>query len=51
MWKRLLDLDKEPNLINHHFNGLEGTRIADYEEMFQQEDLQISIFDLLKQEE
>lgn len=51
LWQRLLELESIPNLIGYIWNTLDKRSVRQIEEMFQQEDLQISIFDLLKQEE
>ena len=49
LWKRLLDLEKEENLVGNKWNTLTGRTMADNEEMFYWEDAQITLFDLLEE--
>ncbi len=45
LWKRLLDLEKEPDLVGNIWNTLQKRSMADNEEMFYWEDAQMTIFD------
>lgn len=47
LWKRLLDLEKEPNLIGAMWNTLTQTSIHRKEEQFFWEEQQMSIFDYI----
>lgn len=46
LWQRLLDLENEPNLIGAIWNSLEKKSIHRVEEMFRQEDAQLTIWDI-----
>ena len=47
LWKKLLDLENEPNTIGNIWNTLTKTSIHDKDEQFRLEDAQITIFDFL----
>lgn len=51
LWKRLLDLEDVPNLIGKIWNSLERRSIHDWEETFQQEEAQITLWDSTGKEE
>lgn len=51
LWKRFLELEKEPNLIGNIWNTLTQTSIHDKEEQFMWEQQQMSIEDFLTSEE
>ena len=45
LWRRLLDLENMPDLIGKIWNSLEKRSIHDWEEAFQQEDAQLTLWD------
>ena len=47
LWKKLLDLENEPNTIGNIWNTLTKTSIHDKDEQFRLEDAQMTIFDYL----
>lgn len=46
LWERLLQLEEEPNTIGSMWNMLTKTKIHDWEEVFQFEEKQISLFEM-----
>ena len=48
LWKRLLELENEPDLIGNMWNTLTKTRIHDWEERFFWEERQMNIFDYIE---
>lgn len=48
LWNRLLELEKEDNIVGNMWNILTKTKINDIEEKFHWEDEQMNIFDYLK---
>lgn len=48
LWKKLLELENEPDLIGNMWNMLTKTRIHDWEERFYWEEQHMSIFDLME---
>lgn len=47
LWKKLLDLENEKNLIGNVWNTLTHTSIHDMEERFYWEDRQVTLFDYI----
>lgn len=43
LWKKLLELEEDPETIGNMWNILKKTKIQDWEEIFQMEDLQIRL--------
>ena len=50
LWRKLLELENEPNLIIDKWNAMRKIRIHDLEERFFWEDRQMNIFDYLKED-
>lgn len=50
LWDKLLELEKEPDLIGNMWNTLTRTSIHDWEERFYWEEQQMNIFDYLKED-
>lgn len=48
LWKRLLDLEDEENLVANIWNMLTGRSMKDNEEMFFWEEAQMNIYDFLE---
>lgn len=48
LWQKLLDLEKEPDLIGNIWNTLQKRSMADNEEKFRLEDAQMTIFDFIQ---
>lgn len=48
LWNKLLEMEKEPDLIGHTWNILTGTSIRDKEERFFWEEQQMNIFDFIE---
>ena len=48
LWDKLLELERQPNLIGDKWNTLTGRTMAMNEEMFYWEDAQLTIFDVLE---
>ena len=48
LWEKLLEMEKEPNLIGHKWNTLTGVSINDKEEQFFWEEQQMNIFNFIK---
>ena len=48
LWQKLLDLEKEPDLIGNIWNTLQKRSMADNEEKFRLEDAQMTIFDFVQ---
>lgn len=47
LWDRLLNLEKEPDLVGKIWNTAQGRSMADNEEMFYWEEAQMTVFDFL----
>ncbi len=48
LWNRLLELEKEPDLVGKYWNTLTKQSMADNEKIFQWEDEQVKIWELLE---
>lgn len=51
LWKKLLELEDEPNLVGNIWNTLHNESIHQKEEEFSLEDAQMNIFDFIESEE
>lgn len=51
LWNRLLELEKEPNLMGYKWNVLTQTSIRDKDEQFHWEEMQMTIFDYENEDE
>lgn len=47
LWQKLLDLEKEPDLIGRIWNTRTGQSVAGLEELFRWEESQMTIFDFI----
>lgn len=48
LWEKLLELERQENLVGDKWNTLQGKTIAEIEEMFRFEDAQMTIFDFIQ---
>lgn len=48
LWRKLLELENEENIVGHMWNTLTKTSIASKEEFFYWEDAQMTVFDFIQ---